>query len=98
MTIALFLIIVALSGFVGFKLGREIRGTTISGLKLAMVFWSAVIGLVLGAVASIVGLGLGTAFGIIAPGIGIGALLLVSTATGLGGGLAGCGLGHLTNR
>jgi len=58
MTIALFLIIVALSGFVGFKVSRKIRGTAV---------------------------------GIIAPGIG-------ALATGLGGGLAGCGLGHLVNR
>jgi hypothetical protein len=92
MSIIALLIILALSGFVGFKFGPEIHGTTIGGLKFAFVFWSAVIGLAIGALVGLAFLGLGALTGIASVG------LLASIAAGFGGGLVGCGIGYLAGR
>lgn len=41
-------IIILISLFVGYRFGRTARSSTVSALKVAACFWSAVIGLLLG--------------------------------------------------
>jgi len=74
-----------LSVWLGTKLGREIPGTTISGLKIALGFWAAVLGAAIGAVLGLIAFLAGQQ----ALFIGIGSLV------GLGAGLVGCAIGAL---